>query len=308
MQALPEHGFRPVFIFIDTDKHASPFDILMTIDLVPDVVVLKYENVTPEDVEKIVYDALFPRGPKGVGFTKLFVNGSNLESVNAVVEKIKKCMFPPFELSVIVDPRGSYTTASAAVLKTLEVMQKLGLGTIEGKSVTVLAGTGPVGVAAAWLYAAEKAAKVVVTSRDFAKAQRVASKINEELKTGTVKPFQARAPEEVGSAIEDADIVLATGAPGVQLLPLSVLKTYGKKVKVVADCNAVPPYGIEGLNPKWDGKEVVPGVYGVGALAIGTLKNKIEAELIKKALQEPKGVFDFRAAYEIGKAMLSTAK
>jgi methylene-tetrahydromethanopterin dehydrogenase len=146
-----------------------------------------------------------------------------------------------------------------------------------------------------------------VTSRDLAKAQRVASRVNEELKIDVVKPFQAKTSEDVGKAIEDADIVLATGAPGVKLLPLEILKTYGKKVRVVADCNAVPPYGIEGLEPKWDGKEVIPGVYGVGALAIGTLKNKIEAELIKKALQEPKGIFDFRAAYEIGKAML-TAK
>jgi methylene-tetrahydromethanopterin dehydrogenase len=303
---MSEAKFKPVFIFLDTDKHASPFDILMTLDLIPDVVVLKYENVTPEDVEKIVYDALFPRGPKGVKYTKVFVNGKELETVNAIVEKIRKCMFPPFELSVIVDPRGSYTTASAAVVKTLEVLRKLGLGGIEGKNVTVLAGTGPVGVAAAWLYAAEKAVEVIVTSREITRAQKVASRINEELKTDVVKPFQARTPEDVGKAIENADIVLATGAPGVQLLPLNTLKTYGKKVKVVADCNAVPPYGIEGLDPKWDGKEVTPGVYGVGALVIGTLKNKIEAELIKKALQEPKGIFDFRTAYEIGKAMLPT--
>jgi len=303
---MSEFKFKPVFIFLDTDKHASPFDILMTIDLIPDVVVLKYENVTPEDVEKIVYDALFPRGPKGIKYTKVFVNGKELDTVDAIVEKIKECMFPPFELSVIVDPRGSYTTASAAVVKTLEILQKLGLGSIEGKNVTVLAATGPVGVAAAWLYAAEKAAKVVVTSRDLTRAQKVASRVNEELKVDTVKPFQARTSEDVGKAIEDADIVLATGAPAVQLLPLNILKTYGMKVKVVADCNAVPPYGIEGLDPKCDGKEVIPGVYGVGALAIGTLKNKIEAELIKKTLQEPKGIFDFRAAYEIGKKMLST--
>ena len=303
---MSEAKFKPVFIFLDTDKHASPFDILMTLDLIPDVVVLKYENVTPEDVEKIVYDALFPRGPKGVKYTKVFVNGKELETVNTIVEKIRECMFPPFELSVIVDPRGSYTTASAAVVKTLEILRKLGLGGIEGKNVTVLAGTGPVGVAAAWLYAAEKAVEVIVTSREITRAQKVVSRINEELKTDVVKPFQARTSEDVGKAIENADIVLATGAPGVQLLPLNTLKTYGKKVKVVADCNAVPPYGIEGLDPKWDGKEVTPGVYGVGALVIGTLKNKIEAELIKKALQEPKGIFDFRAAYEIGKAMLST--
>jgi Methylene-tetrahydromethanopterin dehydrogenase, N-terminal. len=147
--------YKPIFIFLDTDKHASPFDILTVIDLIPDVVVLKYEQVTPDDAEKIIYDAMFPRGPKGAKFTKVFVNGKDLNTVNAIVERLRKIMFPPFELAVIVDPRGSYTTASAAVLKTLQLSMKLGLGSFEGKSVTVLAGTGPVGIAAAWLYASE---------------------------------------------------------------------------------------------------------------------------------------------------------
>ena len=182
--------------------------------------------------------------------------------------------------------------------------KKLGLGGFEGKNVAVLAATGPVGYAAAYLIAAEKAAKVVATSRELTRAQKIATKINTELKTDVVKPVEAKTPEQIGKAIEDADIVLATGAPGVQLLPLNILKTYGKRVKIVADCNAVPPYGIEGLNPKWDGKEVVPGVYGIGALAIGALKNQIEAELLKTAVQEPKGIFDFKAAYSVGKKIL----
>ncbi|KUO82537.1 MAG: hypothetical protein AT718_10765 [Vulcanisaeta sp. JCHS_4] len=292
--------YKPIFIFLDTDKHASPFDILTVIDLIPDVVILKYEQVTPDDAEKIIYDAMFPRGPKGAKFTKVFVNGRDLNTVNAIVERLRKIMFPPFELAVIVDPRGSYTTASAAVLKTLQLSMKLGLGSFEGKNVTVLAGTGPVGIAAAWLYASE-GANVIVTSRELSRAQSVANGINSELKVNRVVGVEARTPEQVGRAIENADIVLSTGAPSVTLLPLNVLKNYGKRVRIVADVNAIPPYGIEGIDPNMDGKEVIPGVYGIGALVIGVLKNNIEAELIKKALQEPKGIFDFRSAYEIGK-------
>ena len=295
--------FKPVFIFLDTDKHASPFDILMVIDLIPDVIVLKYEQVTPDDADKIVSDAMFPRGPKGAKFTKIFVNGKDLDTVNAIVDRIRKRMFPPFELSVIVDPRGSYTTASAAVLKTLQLSMKLGLGTFEGKTITVLAGTGPVGIAAAWLYAMEGASKVIVTSREFSKAQRVASLINNELKVNKVVGVEAKTPEQVGEAIKDSTIVLSTGAPGVMLLPLNILRNYGKNVKIVADVNAIPPYGVEGIDPNMDGKELIPGVHGIGALVIGVLKNSIEAELIKRALNEPKGIFDFRAAYEIGKSM-----
>mgnify|MGYP001770802393 FL=1 len=300
---MSSSGFKPVFIFLDTDKHASPFDILMVIDLIPDVVILKYEQVTPDDADKIIADAMFPRGPKGAKFTKVFVNGKDLDTVNAIVDRIRKRMFPPFELSVIVDPRGSYTTASAAVLKTLQLSMKLGLGTFEGKTVTVLAGTGPVGIAAAWLYAMEGASKVIVTSRELSRAQKVASLINNELKVNKVMGVEAKTPEQVGEAIRDSTIVLSTGAPSVTLLPLNILKNYGRNVKIVADVNAIPPYGVEGIDPNMDGKELIPGVYGIGALVIGVLKNNIEAELIKKALSEPKGIFDFRAAYEVGKSI-----
>jgi hypothetical protein len=98
LEIISEQKFRPIFIFIDTDKHASPFDILMTIDVVPDVVVLKYENVTPEDVEKIMYDALFPRGPKGVRFTKFFVNEKDLEgSLTSTISA------PPYSITQLRD-------------------------------------------------------------------------------------------------------------------------------------------------------------------------------------------------------------
>ncbi|MEM0057788.1 MAG: methylene-tetrahydromethanopterin dehydrogenase N-terminal domain-containing protein [Candidatus Bathyarchaeia archaeon] len=292
--------FKTVFIFLDTDKHASPFDILTTVDVLPDAVILKYENVTVEDAEKLVYDAMFPRGPEGAKHTKIFINGRNFELTNDILEKIKKCMFPPFELSVVIDPRGAYTTASAAVAKTLEISMTKGLGTLEGKTVTVLAGTGPVGQTAARLYASE-GAKVIVTSRDIKRSMAVAEKINEEFKEERAKGVEAKTPEEVGAAIKEAEIVLAAGAAGVQLLPLNILKEYGKNCRIVADINAIPPLGVEGLKPTWDGKEVLPNVFGIGALAIGTLKNAVEAKMIRMAAEEPKGIFDYKVAYQIAK-------
>lgn len=297
--------FKTVFIFLDTDKHASPFDILKTVDALSEVVILKYENVTAEDAEKLIYDAMFPRGPEGAKHTKIFINGRDLELTNEILEKIKKCMFPPFELSVVIDPRGAYTTASAAVAKTLEVSMLKGLGSLEGKHVTVLAGTGPVGQTAARLYASEKA-EVIVTSRDIKRAEAVAEKINEEVKEERVKGMEVKTPEDVGAAIKDAEIVLAAGAAGIQLLPLNILKEYGKKCRIVADINAVPPLGVEGLKPTWDGKEVLPNVYGIGALAIGVLKNMIETKMIKMAVEEPKGVFEYRTAYQIAKDTITT--
>jgi len=297
---LPEQQFKKVFIFLDTDKHASPFDILTTIDVFPEAQILKYENVTTEDAEKIVYDTMFPRGPEGAKHTKIFINGRDFKRVNEILGKIKKSMFPPFELSIIIDPRGAYSTASAVVAKSLELSLIKGFGKLEGRSVAVLAGTGPVGQTAARLYASEKA-NVIVTSRDLQRVSEVAAKINEEALSESVRGFQAQTPEETGKAVADAEIILSAGAAGTQLLPLNTLKEYGRKCKIVADINAIPPLGVEGLKSTAEGEEVLPNVFGLGALAIGKLKIKVEAELIKRAAEEPKGIFDYKVAYEIAK-------
>jgi len=297
---LPKHQFKKVFIFLDTDKQASLFDILTTIDAFPEASIIKYENVTPEDAERIIYDAIFPRGPEGAKHTKIFINGHDLELTNEILQKAKKCTVPPFELSVIIDPRGAYTTASAAVAKTLKTSLNHNLGTLENKHITVLAGTGPVGQTATRLYASEKA-RVIVTSRTMQKASYVARKINQDLKTERVQGFQAQTVQDAEGAIANADIVLATGAAGTELMPLAALKKRGKKRAIIADINAIPPLGIVGLDSYADGDEVLPGVFGIGALAIGELKSKIEVALIKKAAEEPKGIYDYVTAYEWAK-------
>ncbi len=301
---MTEQQPKKVFIFLDTEKHASSFDILTTIDIFPSAEILKYENVTAEDAEKIVYDAMFPRGPEGAKHTKIFINGHDFRRVNEILEQAKKCMFAPFELAIIVDPRGAYTTAAAAVVKTLEFSLAKDLGGFENKAITVLAGTGPVGQTAARLYAAEKAS-VIVTSREQNKASSVATKINEDVEGDKVRGVEAQTPEEIGKSIENSDIVLATGAAGTMLLSVEVLKKYGKNCRIVADINAIPPLGIEGLESDADGKEILPNVYGIGALIVGKTKNKIEAGLIRKAAEEPKGVFDYKTAYEIAKKAIT---
>jgi hypothetical protein len=299
---MAELKFKKVFIFLDTDKHASPFDILSTIDVLPDAAVLKYENVTAEDAEKIIQDAMFPRGPEGAKHTKIFINGHDFKRANDILEKVKHSMFPPFELAIMIDPRGAYTTAAAAVAKTLSLSVEKGLGGLEKKTVAILAGTGPVGQTAARLYASEKT-DVILTSRSLQKAASLATKINEECGEEKVRGVEAQTAEEIGKAIEKTEIILSAGAAGTNLLPLNVLKEHGRKCRIVADINAIPPLGVEGLDSNSDGKEILPYVFGIGALSIGKMKNRIEVELIKRVAEESRGVFDYKTGYEIAKKL-----
>src|SRR5512136_193043 len=155
---MAQPSFKTVFVFLDTDKYCSPFDMLVATDAFPDSNIFKFENVTGEDAGKIVYDALFPRGPLGAAHTKIFINGSNFEMVEKVVDATQKAMkSAPWGNSIIVDPRGGYSTAAAAAAKTFGAAKERGLGELKGKKVTVLAGTAPVGQTAARIYASEEA-------------------------------------------------------------------------------------------------------------------------------------------------------
>jgi methylene-tetrahydromethanopterin dehydrogenase len=297
---MAQPSFKTVFVFLDTDKFCSPFDMLVATDAFPDSNIFKYENVTSEDAARIVYDTLFPRGPLGAAHTKIFINGSNFEMVEKVVEATQKSMAAaPWGCSIIVDPRGAYSTAAGAVAKTLSLALEKGLGTLEGKNVTVLAGTGPVGQTAARIYASEKA-NVTITSRSLAKGQAIADKINKEAGAERVKVVEVTKPEQTADAVKDAEIILAAGAGGIQLLSAADLKD-AKKCKIVADINAIKPLGVEGLESNDDGKELGQGVFGIGALAIGKLKIKIETSMIKKATDAVDGLFDYSIAYDIGK-------
>jgi len=296
-------SYKPVIIFLDTDKHASPFDILMAVDLYPDAQIFYYSNVEAEDAKKLVQDAMFPRGPKGVKRTKIFISGYDVEKAEAILETAKKVMFPPFEMAVIMDPRGAHTTGSATVAKALSLLLEKGFGGFDGKKVAVLAGTGPVGRIVSHLCGME-GAEVIITSRSQERATSIATRINEELGIERVKGVKAATPEMIGETIKDAHVILSTGAAGVQLLSKRVLEEYGGRCNVIADINAIPPLGVEGLKPTDDSVEVLPEVWGIGALTIGTFKNEIEAELFKKAMEAKKGVFDYKIAYQVAKSLL----
>jgi hypothetical protein len=296
-------SYKQVIIFLDTDKHASPFDMLMSVDLYPDARIFYYSNVEAEDAKKLVQDAMFPRGPKGAKHTKIFIGGYNAKKAEAILETAKKVMFPPFEIAVIMDPRGAHTTGSAMVAKALNLSLEKSFGDFKGKKVVVLAGTGPVGRIVSHLCGCE-GAEVSITSRSQEKASSAANRTNRELGVERVHGFKAATAETIGKVISDADIILSTGTAGIQLVPKNVLKESGKRCKVVADINAIPPLGIEGLRPDDDGAEVFHGVWGIGALTIGTFKNEIEAELFKKAMEAKKGVFDYKVAYLAAKSLL----
>src|SRR5256884_442893 len=87
--------------------------------------------------------------------------GADIAVGEQLLAAATKAMFKPFTVSAMLDSNGSNTTAVAAVAK---MVQAAGGGDVRGRRVLIVAGTGPVGIRAAGLFA-KAGADVCITSR-----------------------------------------------------------------------------------------------------------------------------------------------
>jgi methylene-tetrahydromethanopterin dehydrogenase len=95
-------------------RHVSPFDVNMALDAGFNAAV-PYTNVELAEVAGLVQDAIFSRGPKLAQRTSVFIGGRNAILALDMLNAAKKAMVPPFAVSVLADPAGSFTTAAAMV-------------------------------------------------------------------------------------------------------------------------------------------------------------------------------------------------
>lgn len=287
---------KNILIYFDMDKRPSPFDILFAYDVGFDIV-LPFSGVALEEITALVQDAMFPRGPKGAKHTTIFFGGSDLDAVEKMAKKAQKTMFPPFQLSIALDPKGAHTTSSAIVAKVLEALAMKG-ETAAGKKAAVLGGCGRVGRVTCRILAKEG---VQVTTLDIVEEVTTVAKETSELVGAQVEGVVAKSPEEIVSAAKDCEIVIAAGPAGVELVPEEFVPRL-EKCLVAADVNAVPPAGIAGIKATHDKKEK-NGILVIGALAVGNLRNKIEARMLQTAMESEGAFLDYTNAFEFAKEL-----
>ena len=294
-----------LLFYLDTDPKASPFDICMAYDAGYNAVI-PYENVTAEDSKTIALDALLSRGPKGAKNTVFMIGGKNAEKAEEVFAAVKGAMFPPFKGNIIVDPAGSYTTAAAMVAKAENALAVNKLGELKDKTCAIM-GTGAVGQIAAVLLA-KMGCNVMIASlnpnRTDGKehAEGIAKLLARDHGVQVQGIFAPTAASKV-EIIEKADVIMCAGVRGVRIIDKQMLNGV-KLMKVLLDINAVPPLGVEGIDMKDDMKEMMPGIFTIGAIAVGELKHKLEKEILREARTAGKDVYNFTVALPLARKLL----
>jgi methylenetetrahydrofolate/methylenetetrahydromethanopterin dehydrogenase (NADP+) len=283
---------KKLLFLLDTDPYPSVFDTVVAYDGGADRVA-GYANVTPDNVGPLVDGTIFTRGGKDKQNTAIFVGGGDMSKGEALFEAVQKKFFGPFRVSAMLDSNGSNTTAAAGVA----LLEKA--GKLKGKKAVVLAGTGPVGMRAAAFFGQE-GADVTITSRQQARADQAAKAIKSRFGVD-VTPVEAADDAARAKVVKDANIVFAAGAIGVQLLKAADWQNNGT-IELLADVNAQPPLGIEGVEATDKAKER-SGKIVFGALGIGGLKLKLHRGCIGKLFDSSDGVLDAEEIYALAKEM-----
>lgn len=276
----------------DTDTHPSAFDTVVAYDGGADHVI-GHGGLTPENVGALVEGCIFTRAPKDKKNTAIFVGGSNMDAGQMLLAAVQKHFFPGFQVSVMLDSNGSNTTAAAAVAR---IAQSTALA---GKKAVVLAGTGPVGQRAAAMMALE-GAEVCITSRHIFNAEKACFAMKERFNVD-ITPIQADDFDARAAAIQDAHIVFATGAAGVELLKPEHWQNT-PNLEVLADANATPPVGIGGTEVMDKGKDR-HGKIIWGAIGFGALKLALHRACIAKLFEDNKQVLDAEVIFKLAKDM-----
>jgi methylene-tetrahydromethanopterin dehydrogenase len=281
-------------------EHVSPFDVNMALDAGFDAVV-PYPRVKPDQVTGLVQDAIFSRPPQDGVRTGVFFAGRDAIAALDMMDTARQAMVGPFVVSLFADPAGSFTTAAAMVARVEKALKSRGRS-LDGQRIIVFGATGVVGFASGVIAALHGAAVTLAGYDGPDRVAKAAQEIQQRFKI-SVQSADASGEDRKAALLERADVVLCAGKAGVQILSAAQLNG-ARGLQVVADVNAVPPAGVEGLDVHADAVSIGQGALGIGALAIGGTKYRTEFGLFRRMIEVAKPVaFDFRDAFDLAREL-----
>ena len=269
---------KKILLQLDVDPQPCSFDAIVAVDAGADVL-LQHGNVSQENIASLVHGAMFTRGGSDLASTGIFLGGKNISKVEEIASHISKTFFGMLRVSVFIDPAGSNSTATAAVIAAKQHMSFK--PSSEGKAVhaLVLGGTGPVGQRVSRLLA-NQGIHVHVASRSIERASHYCRQLNQTFSHAQLEPISF---EKVNEIIHSVNLIISAGGPGVEMLTKSQLLR-ATSASVCIDLNAVPPAGVTGINAndtaRRDGEKIL-----YGALGVGGIKMKIHKAAIRQIFQ-----------------------
>jgi len=191
---------------------------------------------------------------------------------------------------------GACCTAAAALICIEPVLKaEWGKAGWKGRHVSVFGATGAVGSAFAVMAALKGADVKLVAHRKLADAAALAKSAKTQFGV-ELQPVRGETEEQRRNVISQTEVLLAAGPPACRIIKSEHMRS-SELLTVLADTNAEPPSGVEGIEPGMNCGQI-PGsiALGIGPLAIARMRHRIECQLLMQMLSSqecrPSGLWD----------------
>ena len=279
---------KNILHMISPQGNVSPFDVNMACDAGYDVVI-PYTNVNLTDVKGLVQDAIFSRSVNNAKKTGIFICGKDASLALDMMDMAKKSMVPPFEISVFPDPAGSFTTAAAMVACTEKTLKEKFNTDFKNKNIIIYGGKGIVGGISAIMCAKEGSKCTIVGYDGITNVEKKANEYQSRFNVEII-PGDGSSDELNSSYLPDADIIFCAARAGTQVISKKQLGI-AKKAMILADVNAVPPAGLEGVNLNDNDEKHDCGAFSIGPLTSGDIKVKTQYKMFEKMCSTEKPLY-----------------
>ena len=279
---------KNILHMISPQENVSPFDVNMACDAGYDVVI-PYTSVNLTDVKGLIQDAIFSRSVNNAKKTGVFICGKDASLALDMMDVAKKSMVPPFEISVFPDPAGSFTTAAAMVACTEKTLKEKFQTDLNKKRIMIYGGKGIVGGISAIMCAQNGADCTIIGYDGIKNVQKKADEYKSRFGVD-IKPGDGSSDEMNLSFLPDADVIFCAARAGTQVLSKQQL-SIAENAMVLADVNAVPPAGLEGVGIKDDNQKHDCGGLSIGPLTSGDIKVKTQYRMFEKMCSTDKPLY-----------------
>lgn len=279
---------------LSTDPAPNTFDMIVGYDAGIDHIASHYVQDT-HSLTPILEGAMYTRPQHSRHLTALMLGGSKIHTVEELYRSTLNLFWKDYRISVLVDPKGAYTTASSLVSTIVKEFPDL-----FGHKVSILNGTGPVGITTAKLLSLI-GAEVCIVGSDPYHTEHASSYLNGECNLN-VDTIVAQNEQSRFEAIRNSFGVISAGHRGLNLISTDILKK-SSDIKFIADYNSTEPYGISKIKLNSLG-ERIEGIAHFGPIGIGRTKLSLQKNALRSLFEDYTRQLDLSNLYNFALSTL----
>ncbi len=261
--------------------------------------VFSYRDLTPKDIEQVIARiALDPAN--GSKRTCILIYASNMMETSRFLKILNRTLN---QVPIVLDPGGKYTTAVSMVAKVKNFLKKREFNKLIGRKCAVFGDDITAKIVSILLY------KIGYQVTLVSPCPNVNSETEEPSVTKYMTPIEsisAPTTEDQLEVLRKSDIVFIT-APLENKITLGMLRRL-RFFTIIVDTSTSSPTNVEGLEPCDDMKEILPGIYGMGGLALRRARDSMMVKLLRSIRLNRRSILDYPPMLEIAESAVEKVK